>query len=525
MLAKTPYGPLTVDVESFDLPPSFPLVLPVCRELGLAQIVDRWCPMLRSEHVTHGQVIEFLVLHILQAPHRLPLYKLEAWAEEHNVDRLYDCPAQAFNDDRVRRALDAIAPLVSTIEADVVTRALERYHVPVQAVHWDLTHVTFAGVHEGSPIICAGYGDGQLHDKQVHVSLHVTSEDGIPVRHETLAGNAQQAPLASAMLADLQSRLAQSDLIIVSDCAGISYDNIVTYRQAGGHFLGPLQLTPAEREQLAAVPPEAFCELSYRSMGEPRCVYSCHDTTLTLRREKKAAPIVIRALFMHSTSKHQRDAKHRQKQLDKTLRRLEKINGHLNQRQYARFEYARTQVAKAVPQALQDIVGYDLQGPDKQLQLRWWVDENALAHAARGDGRYLLSTDLTEPSAEECVVLYKHQATNEARFRDLNNDLSVHPVFLQSTERICALLFVFILALTVYALLGLCAKRAELEGDHYHKMTARQLIYHFSYNVKVTQLHISGQPPQCQFVLSVDQQYILYRLGFPDPTIFLKQPA
>ena len=91
MLIQTAHGPLALDVEACDLPPTFPLVVPVCRELGLAEVVDHCCPMHHCGGLSHGQVIEFLVLHILQAPDREPLYKLEQWAADHNVNCLYEC--------------------------------------------------------------------------------------------------------------------------------------------------------------------------------------------------------------------------------------------------------------------------------------------------------------------------------------------------------------------------------------------------------------------------------------------------
>ena len=85
MLVETPQGPMPLEVETCELPPTFALVLPVCRELGIAEIVDHFCPMRYCEHVSHGQVVEFLLMHILQEPDRKPLYKLEEWAQNHNV--------------------------------------------------------------------------------------------------------------------------------------------------------------------------------------------------------------------------------------------------------------------------------------------------------------------------------------------------------------------------------------------------------------------------------------------------------
>ncbi len=525
MHIATPHGRLPVEVESHELPSTFPLVLPVCRELGIVEIVDHFCPMHHCEHVSHGQVVEFLVLHILQAPDRKPLYKLQEWAQDHNAHCLYDCEAAAFNDDRVGRALEALALQIGPVETSFVTRALERYRVPVQAVHWDVTNVTFTGAYEGSELVRAGYGDGRVHEKQLNVSLHITGEGGIPLRHETLPGNARQAPLAGGMLADLQQRLHTSDLVIISDCAGISYDNIVTYRAAGAHFLGPMQLTPAEHEFVAQVPKEAFAPLQYRSQNNPDCQYSCFDTPLILRRQKRDQPIQVRALVIHSTQKQARDARHRQQRLRKTLQRLETIGGHLNKARYAHESYAREQLDKAVAglaDSLPGVVHYELTGEYKALQLRTWTDEAALAHAGRGDGRWLLVCDDNDHSPQELFARQREHYHIEARFRSFGHDLPVQPMWLHNDDRLRGLLLVFILALTVYCLIELCSVRAGLAGDTYHKMTTRQLLYHFSLSpAKLLRVGTPGHPATTQLVLSHDQLYYLDQLGFPDPCRYL----
>lgn len=526
MQIATPHGQLQVEVESFALPPSFALVLPICRDLGLAQIVDRCCPMHHFEHVSHGQVVEFLLLHILQEPDRKPLYKLQEWAEEHNVQHLYECEASAFNDDRVGRALEALAPQIGAIETQIVTRALECYRIPVDVIHWDLTHVTFTGAYDQSELVCAGYGDGRVHEKQLTVSLHMTGEASLPVRHETLPGNEPQAPLAGPMLRDLQARLQKSDLMLIPDCAGISYDNIVAYRNAGARFLGPMQLTPAEREFVESVPQDAFVPLEYRSQNNRDCEYRCFDTPLTLRRQKRQEPLEVRALVMHSTQKQQRDLGQRQKKLAKALKRLEEIRGHLNKARYAHEEYAREKVEKAIPQDLQGIVRYELSGEYKQLSLRAWFDEAALAEAGRGDGRWLIVCDDKDHTPDELFALQREHYNIEALFRSFGHDLPVQPMWLHKDERLRGLLLVFILALTVYSLIELCSTRAKLEGDYYHKMTARQLLYHFSLSPpKLLSVRTPGHEASLQLVLHHDQLYYLNRLGLPDPNRYIKPGA
>ena len=61
-----------------------------------------------AKHLTHGSVAEFLILHLLQSAAREPLYQMQEWAEQFGVQRIYGCPASAFNDDRIGRALDAV---------------------------------------------------------------------------------------------------------------------------------------------------------------------------------------------------------------------------------------------------------------------------------------------------------------------------------------------------------------------------------------------------------------------------------
>jgi len=519
----TPHGPIELEVEALDLPPTFPIILPICRALGIIEVVDRLCPMHHRGPLTHGQVLEMLVLHILQDPDRKPLYKLEQWAADHHVNQLYDCEPEAFNDDRVGRALEAVAEQIPAIEAEIVTRALERYEVPIDAIHWDLTHVTFSGAYEDVPDIGPGYGHGQLHEKQLQISLHATHEGGIPLRHEVLAGSAAQAPLVPPMLADLRRRLPATKLLIVSDCSAISYDNIVTYHKADACFLGPMELTPAEQQFVADLPAEAFVPLEYRSKNNSDCVYSCHDTTLTIRRQKRPEPLKVRALVMHSTSRQEQDAKQRQKAIDKALKRLQEIAGYLNKARYARESFAREQLGKAIPGNLVGIVHWELTGPDKQMQLRYWVDEQAVAAEARADGRWMLVTNDGQRSADELFKIQRGQYDLEARFRNLGHDLAVHPVWLHKETRIRGLLQAFIIALTVYCLLELCSVRAKLEGDHYPKMTARQLLYHFS-SAKIVQIRARGQPPVTELVLSLDQKHILRQLRFPDPAQYVLGP-
>ena len=521
-----PVAPHDVEVHVADLPPTLPIVLPICRQLGLAAIVDQLVPMKNGNHLTHGQVTEFLVLHILQTPHRLPLYELADWAAEHGVEALYGHSADKFNDDRIGRTLDALAEHVADIETAVVTRALELYSIPINAIHWDLTSVTFSDAKQAAELIGTGYGGGTIHRRQVQMSLHTTDAGAIPVRHQILPGKAHQAPLAAGMLTDLRDRLPASNLIIASDRAGICYDNIGHYRKAEAHFIAPLSvLDPQLRQALAAVPEDDFAPLRYRSMNAPETGYRYYATQVRLQPQQRPAPITVAALFVLSEGLQQRAGEKRTEQIAKARHRLDDIIGYLqapkNKRGYAQRNYTQRQIDKAIPAALAPIVRYELTGEQGALQLRHWLDEAELTRAAAGDGRYVLVYDLPSSyTPDEIFELYRRQGRIEARFRNFSQELSVHPLWLHSEPRIVALLLIFVLALLVYSLLEWLSERAGLATPYYHKMTTREMMKRFRH-LRLVEVRVRGQPARREIELSDRQRHILHRLGFASPIHYL----
>ncbi len=522
MLINTPNGPLEIDVDTFDLPPTFPVILPICRELNIAQIVDKACPMKAGQHLTHGQVVEFLLLHILQSPKRLPLYKLKDWAAEHNVHQLYGHQAEEFNDDRIGRTLDVISECGEQIETAVVEQLLARYPIDARVLHWDLTHVDFSDARKTTELVCPGYGDGQVNQRQLQVSLYTTSDGGIPVMHTALSGSVHQAPLAAEQLQQLQARLERTDLTVVSDRAGISYDNIVAYRQAHTHFLGAWALKGDEwHEPLGSVPEELFQPLDYRSINSPEDVNFGYRTSLQLKTQTNPEPISVDALFVFSPRLQLKDANDRQKRIDKALKRLAYISERLNQRKYKNQAFAQAQVNKAVPDKLKAIVQAQLTADGRQLALQIHIDQEALARAAATDGRWILLYDLPGcVSADDVFRLYRRQGSIEMRFRHFNSDLSVQPMWLQKDKRLKALLLVHILALTIYALLERRSEQAGLDTEYYDKMTTREMLYRFA-KVRIKQVRVAQQPLQRELVLTEEQRHILRRLHFPNPALYV----
>ena len=102
-LVRFAYGPPSVE----KLLGALPVVAEFCRRLDLQGIVDRACPVREVARVTHGQVIEALVANRLTSPR--PLLRVQDWAGEWAVEEAFGIAPDALNDDRIGRALDAVA--------------------------------------------------------------------------------------------------------------------------------------------------------------------------------------------------------------------------------------------------------------------------------------------------------------------------------------------------------------------------------------------------------------------------------
>jgi hypothetical protein len=116
---------------------ALPVVADFCQRLDLQGIVDRACPVRQVATLTHGQVICALVANRLTSP--TPLLRVEDWARAWAVTEVFGIVPEALNDDRVGRALDAIAPKLDAIVGSVGARAIAAFGLQVARLHWDMT--------------------------------------------------------------------------------------------------------------------------------------------------------------------------------------------------------------------------------------------------------------------------------------------------------------------------------------------------------------------------------------------------
>src|SRR5260370_1384563 len=124
---------------------AWPVVAECGRRLRIAEIVDELCPVRPVAWISHGEVIEALVANRLTAP--APMVRVQEWAAAMAVDEAYGISPELLNDDRIARALDAVAPQLDAITGGAGAAAITGFGVDVSRLHWDLTSISLYGAY------------------------------------------------------------------------------------------------------------------------------------------------------------------------------------------------------------------------------------------------------------------------------------------------------------------------------------------------------------------------------------------
>jgi transposase len=463
---------------------ALPVLYAVLEVLRVEAIINRHCPS--EAEVSHGTMALVLILNRLTAPRAL--VNVADWVGRTVLTQTLGVAAAKFNDDRLGRALDAIAQHQRAIWQDIVHEALQRFDIDLHFIFYDLTAFTMQGEFAASQLVDYGFAHNTPSDKQkVKAGLSVASDGNLPLDYAPLSGCTADLATVQANMERL-CRLLQrhgyplDQVVIIGDRGTLNDEIAIQYDAKGLKYLAGLQAQKKEHIALLKAVPEAQFRAHpltaargrWGTYGLARSVSFTHQgRTVTHRglvvisgpmchavRQGRAQ--ALRALRADLTAVHAkigrkrcRSVKEVQARADTCLRRSSV--GHL-----MRAEAFTTDAG--------------------HVDLRWWIDTDALWHAMQTDGRYLLVTNDWSLSPQRMIELYHAKDGVEKCFRVSKQVLRVRPLYVHSDERIQAMLLLNMLALLVYSLLEREMRQRGLP------LTTRRLIERLE-NLTVIETH------------------------------------
>jgi len=460
---------------------SLPVIADFSRRLDIAGIIDAVCPIRDIALATHGQVVEVLIANRLTNP--TAMVGICDWARAWAVPEVYGIAASALGDDRLARALDAVAEHVDEIVGSVGAAAIDVFGIDVTRLHWDMTSISLFGAYERNDPDYPGPGWGHPKDrrpdlKQIQAGIAVSADGAIPVFHQAYDGGAGEIAQVIDAMHHLQTLAGTPGFLMVGDSKLLSYGNVTAMNNAGVGFLAPLAAARVPAGLFAGIDPATTTTVDYtaaRDAGKPadrRCVYRVTEDVMHLAGPRKSDPIhQLRRILVHSSANQAAAGNARRLKLDKARTELDTLTRTAGTH-YHRDTAAVT--AKAAQISRHRRIGAYLHtsitdDPDTGKPVfTWHFDQAAIDAEAAGDGWYALLTNLHPADADPAEVLrrYKGQTTVEQRYATVKGPLAVAPMFLQTNRRITALITVICLALLIFSLIEREVRRRLAEHGH-----------------------------------------------------------
>ena len=455
---------------------ALPVVAEFGRRLRIAEIVDELCPVREVAWISHGEVIEALVANRLTAP--ALLVRVEEWAAAMAVEEAYGIEPHLLNDDRIARALDAVAPQLDEITGSAGAAAISEFGVDAARLHWDMTSISLYGAYSDPdgeyPAPRWGHPKDRRPDlKQIQTGLAVSGDGGIPVFHRAYDGGAGEVAQVAGAMTALKKIAGPRTFLLVGDSKLISYANAAAMNARQVGFVAPLAASRVPAGLFAALPAGAGTEVDYaaaRDAGKPAAARASYrvledEAGMDLRGPRKTDPVVhLRRILVYSSANAAGEATARANKLAKAATELDKLVRTAGTRFHpdAGAVAARVQAIAARRRAGKYLRTAITAGPAGKPVLAWHFDQDAIDAEAAADGWYALLTNLAPDQAgpEQVFRRYKGQHAVERRYGEFKGPLAVAPLFLKTNRRITALIAVICLALLIFCLIERQVRKA-----------------------------------------------------------------
>ncbi len=452
---------------------ALPVLYAVLDVLQVQAIINRYCPNQRE--VDNGTVALVLILNRLMAPR--PLVKVADWVAKTVLVHKMGLPASKFNDDRLARTLDDLAPHCHDIWVEIVSVAIQHYDIDLSMIFYDLSGFVAHGDYAESDYVNFGFAHNTPSDKRkFKVGLDVTADGNIPVSYCPWPGSAADKATAQSNMEQLCKLLQAhgyevNQVLIVGDRANLDDRLAFVYEDKDIRYLAGLQPQKnVHRELVEGIDESEF----YRHpLTDERGKEGYWGVSVEVPFEHEGKKTTHRGLVMLSGPMRSAHAKTRAKQFRALWPALRTVGEKASQNK-PRYRSAKEVLARAQTQLRNSAVGKFVEvwtsGEKGNIQLHWRVKKEELIATMQQDGRYLLVTNDPDLTPKQMLTVYRQKDGVEKRFTVTKQDLKVSPIYLHKDDRIKAMLLINMLALLTYSILERQMRQHGLQ------MTTRRLI-------------------------------------------------
>ncbi|WP_413812613.1 hypothetical protein [Streptomyces sp. OE57] len=401
---------------------------------------------------------------------RIPDSTLPALARLHAHIEAFGITPEYLNDDRIGRALDAIAPRLARITGGAGAKAINEFGIDTTRRHRDMTSISLHGACEdpgtGYPMVRYGPRQGPPHRPRTDPGRPRGHRRWwLPVLHRAISGGAGEVSQVTDSMHALRQLAERPGFLLLGDSELLSYDSVAAMNAAGVRFAVPAAAAcgdpavHAAQDLPTATAVEYVAERDARKSPHRRGSYRVVEDERFVRKGRRRSdpPQHLRRILVHPSANAagQRATRERKPaRAREGLGRLRRGLGthHCPDQAEADARLAAIAHTRRVSACLRAVTST---APDGKPTLTWSFGQAAIAAEAAADGWYALLTNLPADQTDPAQVLLYHKGRPVIgrRCGEFKGPLAVAPMFLRSDKRIAALITVICLALPVFCLI------------------------------------------------------------------------
>ena len=363
--------------------------------------------------------------------------------------------------DQLLRCMDALMDRADAVEDCIAGQLRPMLDQQLSVVFYDLTTVRIHGEGEVEGDL-RRYGlnkDTGGIARQFVLGV-VQSADGLPLMHVVHPGNVAETKTLQGMLAKVLKRFPIERVILVADRGLLSLDNVAELQRLAESSKRTLQF-------ILAVPARRYLELG-GTLEQLRFVDGLAEGRFAEQR----------LVVAHDPERAKEQSAKRRARIAELEAFAERLVGKLDAQDEGQGERGRratdrgaySRFARAVAEAE---LGRFVKADYLADRFVYRLDETAIAHAERFDGKLVLLSNVEDYSAAQIVERYKSLADIERGFRVLKGDIEIAPVYHRLPERIRAHGLICFLALVLHRVMRM---RLKAKGNPHSPGTALELL-------------------------------------------------
>lgn len=456
---------------------------------GIAKTIDDNLDLdPRRKVLTHGQASVAMVTGILFQV--LQLYRICKFATESTVlDVILPgiAPKEYF-DDRLADTLDAIFDYgIGNLEMLITQQMIKEFNIKNDICHNDTTSAsTYGDCNKNrtaeSIEITFGYSKRHRQDlKQLVWSLSVSSDSGFPLFQKAYSGNTADVDTYVQQWKNLIDLLGDQQFLYVADSKLTTKENMAEIHDGDGFFIAPAPMYQSYKKVLHEALEKHDREelISYKSQFNRG-----FETPIEIEHGEKTYNFRMIILYDQKVAARKRNTLHNR--IAKTLLVFEEIEGKLNKYRL-KTEAAIKKRCDAILKKYHttDFLQYTIDNnpvttyknkekgrpakgkiPEQvaivtdNFSIRLVFNQTEFEEELAQCGFYPLITNKTKEtlSIEEAMLAHKNQYKCEHINRRAKSSLNIEPIYLQTPERIEAMLFLFKIALQLVVLIERTAR-------------------------------------------------------------------